>query len=70
MEEKKVGCVLLQGICGGDLSGSQVSQFFNNEAWELSPSKLKLYTLKSQKEFDHVVKITNEAHPMATFRTN
>lgn len=62
MEEKNVGCVLLQQICGGDLNGSQISQYFDSGTWELSPTKLKVYTINNQEEFDKVVEITNKAH--------
>ncbi len=62
MAEKKVGCVLLQGMCGGDLSGGEVSRYFGSDTWELSPTKLKVFTINNQEEFDKVVEITNNAH--------
>lgn len=62
MEEKKVGCVLLQQICGGDLTGGDVSRYFESDTWELSPKKLKLYRINNKDEFDAIVKLTNDAH--------
>lgn len=60
MAHKKVGCVLLQEICGGDLSGGEISRHFHPESWELSSTKLKVYTINNQEEFDKVVEITNK----------
>lgn len=63
MDDKKIGCVLLQAAMGTTLSGSEVSRYFNPEGWELSPTKLKVYTIDTQEEFDLVVAITNRNHP-------
>lgn len=69
MEDKKVGCVLLQGITGGELSGGDISRHFHSNAWELSPKKLKLFTINNQEEFDKVVEITNKAHKKDEHKT-
>jgi len=61
MEDKKVGCVLLQPILGSSIESGVVPANFDTESWDLSPTKLKLYVLNSQEEFDKVVAITKNA---------
>jgi len=60
-EDKKIGCVLLQPAMGATLPSGVVSSLFDTDSWELSPVKLKLYTLHNQEQFDLMVKITKEA---------
>lgn len=62
IKDKKVGCVLLQPLLGGDLSGGDVSRHFKPNTWELSPEKCKLYRVNNKKEFERIVEMTNEAH--------
>lgn len=62
MRDKKVGCVLLQAAMGSTFPPGQISALFDTSEWELNPSKCKLYTIKSQEEFDLMVELTHEAH--------
>lgn len=62
MQDKKIGCVLVQSVLGSTFSGGELSSIFDTNEWELDPSKCKLYTINSQVEFDFMVTITHEAH--------
>ena len=61
MEEQKIGCVLLQPVMGTIPSG-QIAQNFGTGTWELNPSKVKLYTVKNEEEWEKIIQITNSAH--------
>jgi len=60
MEEKKIGCALIQPMLGATITGGDVSFYFDTDRWELSPSKCKVYTIRNQEQFDSVVKLTNK----------
>lgn len=65
MEEKKVGCALLQPALGASFTG--VSRYFDCDTWDLSPSKLKLYTVKNKEEMNKIISLTHNAHKINTF---
>ncbi len=62
MRDKKIGCVLLQTLMGSTFPPGKVSSLFDASEWELSLDKCGLFTIKSQVEFDFMVRITHEAH--------
>lgn len=66
MAEKKVGCVLLQPALGATFG--LVSSLFDSKTWDLSPSKLKVYTVKSKEEMNQIIAITHKAHGINSFR--
>ena len=61
IEEKKVGCVLLQTIMGATFPSGEVVCHFDTESWELNPSKCKLYNVRWKEEFDFLKKATEQA---------
>lgn len=60
IEDKKVGCVLMQSMLGASFPSNKVGLYFKTEVWDLSPQKLKLYVLSDEDQFNRLVKITNE----------
>lgn len=60
MEEKKVGCVLLQPALGTSFKAT--AQLFDAEMWDLSPTKLKVYTVKNKEEMNRIIQITYQHH--------
>lgn len=61
MKDKKIGCVLLQPAMGATLPSRVITNIFDTDCWELSSSKLKLYNIRSQQEFDFMVELTKDA---------
>lgn len=60
IEDKKVGCVLMQSILGASFPSNAVGLYFKTEVWDLSPAKLKLYTITDEHQFNKLITITHE----------
>jgi len=55
-EEMKVGCVILQSMCGGDRN---IAMSINTNRWFTEPTKnMKLYTIQED-EIEDVINIFN-----------
>lgn len=62
MKEKKVGCALIQAALGSTFSGGDVTFYFDTLYWEMNPSKCQLYQVRSQTEFDLMLRLTKEEY--------
>lgn len=59
-EEGKVGCVLLQPAMGTTFT--QTTRYFDPSDWELSPSKLKIYTVRDERTWNSILSYTRIKH--------
>ena len=59
ISERKVGCVLVQTLMGSTFIPGDVSLYFETSRWELSVSKCKLFVIRTQEEFNQVIKVTH-----------
>lgn len=60
MQDKKIGCPLMQAALGATISGGDVTLIFETSEWELSPQNLALFEIRSQEEFDLMIEITKD----------
>jgi hypothetical protein len=58
MQDKKIGCVLIQSVMGATIPNSWVSFNFSTEYWELNAGKCQLYTCRSKEELQAVISVT------------
>jgi hypothetical protein len=58
-EDKKVGCALMQSALGATFPGGAVVRYFDTCRWELNPSKLEVYTLRTEEDLRKLIIITN-----------
>jgi len=58
MEEKKIGCALIQAGMGGTISTFDL-QRFGVENWLLAPtSKMELYKIRNEDELEIAIEVT------------
>ena len=66
IEEKKVGCVILQAALGGNRN---IAMNIKTERWFLAPTKnMKVYTLKNKEEIQKFIDIFNSLEDEGTDR--